>query len=226
MLKCQFHTHAAGDPIDNINYSPEELINRAAEFKYDILSITCHRKVIFSEELEKYAKEKNILLLPGIELEINKKHILGINIDKEIEQVDSFKKLKKYKKNHPQCLIIAPHPFFPTNKSLKTDLIENIDLFDAIEISFAYTLIINFNKKAEKTAKKFNKPLLAMSDCHILRYLDTGYALIEAQKEKAKIIHAIKKDKIKNITARTNLINIFLFFLQIAAQLFLAKLKK
>jgi len=200
MLKCQFHTHSSEDPCDYIAYSAKDLIKKASELKYDVLAITCHRKLVYSKKLQKYAQKKGILLIPGIEFEIDKKHILGINTNREIEKVDSFEKLRNYKKQYPDCLIIAPHPFFPGKDALKKDLINNIDLFDAIEYSFCYTKTKDYNKKAVALAKRWHKPIITTSDCHILKYLDLGYTLIKAEKNTKSIINAIKKQKIKLVS--------------------------
>ncbi|MBI2634502.1 hypothetical protein HYW82_02425 [Candidatus Peregrinibacteria bacterium] len=197
MLKCQFHTHVLGDPVDRIKYTANQLIDHAAMLHFDVLAITCHRKIIFTKELKEYAEKKGILLITGIEFEIGKKHVLGINIDEGIYEVDSFEKLRAYRANHPDCLIIAPHPFFP-GPCLKKDLLNNIDLFDAIEISWAYTKTIDFNKKAIKLATKYNKPLIATADCHILNYLNIGYCLIDSARETDSVIKAIKQNKIQN----------------------------
>lgn len=224
MLKCQLHCHAQGDPIDSINYSPEKLIDQAAKLDFDVLCITCHRKILFTEELKKYAATKNILLIRSIEFEINKKHILGINIDEEILKVDSFEKLKIYRKNHPDCLIIAAHPFFPDKTCLQQNLIDHIDLFDAIENSFAYTRLTNFNKKATAFAHKYTKPLVATADCHILSYLNIGYTFVDSEKNVPAVISAIKKDQIKITTCPTSYFKIFRFFIQIKLQNIITKL--
>jgi len=218
MLKCQFHCHAFGDPVDFINYSPKELIDEAARLKYDVISITCHRKRLFDKDLEKYAKDKGILLIPGIEFEINKQHILGINIDKEIEKVDSFQKLEKYRKSHPHCFIIAPHPYFPEKCVLGKNLEKHIDLFDGIENSFCYTSTINFNKKAIKIAKKYKKPLIATADCHILSYLNIAYVKINAKKDVKSIFKALKKGNFKNHTKATSYFKIARMIIQISLQ--------
>jgi len=209
MLKCQFHSHAKGDLVDNIKYSPKELIDKASKKNFDVLAITSHRIVIFSEELREYAEKKSIILLPGIEFEINKKHILGINIDKEIEKITNFNTLTNYKKTHPDCLIIAPHPFFPGGYSLGKELEKHIELFDAVEISFAYTKSINFNKKAIKIAEKYNKPLIATADSHFLNDIENGYTHLNCEKNTKKIIDTIKKGKLKNTTSPTSYKKIF-----------------
>ncbi len=203
MLKCQFHVHAAGDPVDYITHTAKQLISQAAKLGYEVLAITCHRKLLFNKELKKYAEKHNILLIPAIEFEINEKHILGINVDKEIESVNSFEKLKEYRQKHPDCLIIAPHPFFPGKITLKDDLEKNIELFDAIEHSFCYTTWKNYNNEALAVAQKYNKAVISTSDCHILRYLDLGYTKINCKKDIKTIIKTIKNsgytnDKVNN----------------------------
>ncbi len=197
-LKCQFHTHAIGDALDHISHTPKELIDKAKKLNYNVLSITSHRTVIFTKELESYAKKKGILLIPGIEFEINGKHILGINIDKKIEKIKTFKELEKYKSTHENCLIIAPHPFFPGKIALKKDLTENIKSFDAIEYSFCYTSTKNYNKEAKAIAKKEKLPMIATADCHDLKNLDISYTLIKSQKNTNKIIQTIKESSFTN----------------------------
>lgn len=203
-LKCQFHAHCNGDPIDHISHSPKKLIDEAAKLNYDVLSITCHRKIIFTKSLENHAKKKGILLIPGIEFEIEKKHILCINAHPDIYEVKSFEDLKNYKDKHQNCLIIAPHPYFP-GPGLKDDLEKNIQLFDAIEISWAYTKSKNYNEKALQIANKHKVPTLSTADCHILSYLDIGYFKIKSPKNIAQIFNNIKTGEIENFHKATSL---------------------
>ena len=198
MLKVQLHTHVKGDPIDRIPHTAKDLIKEAARLNYDVLAITCHRKRIFTKSLERFAKKHNILLLPGIEFEINGKHILGINVDKNITKVTSFEKLAAYRKSHPNCLIIAPHPFFPTKECLQKDLINNIQLFDAIENSFFYTKSKNYNDQALALAKRWRKPVISTADCHILKHLDIAFTEVDARKTASSVVKAIKAGKLKN----------------------------
>ncbi len=226
MLKIQLHCHCHGDPVDHIDYSPKQLIDEAKRLNYDVLCITLHRKLLFNKKLQKYAAKKDILLIPGIEFEINYKHILAINAHNDILQVNDFQKLATYKKNHPNTLIIAPHPFFPTNYCLNNDLINNILLFDAIEISWAYTKTKDYNKEAIKLAKRWHKPLVATADCHILSHLDSGYTLVEAKKDPLSITRAIRQNKIQIHSKPTHYFKIAHFIIQLSWQNFREKLKK
>jgi predicted metal-dependent phosphoesterase TrpH len=209
MLKCQFHVHTSGDPVDHIPYSPQDLIKRAQQLNYDVIAITCHNKVVFTKALQNYAREHNLILISGIELEIDKKHILVINIDPDIEDVKTFKQLRAYKVAHPDCLIIAPHPFFPGKNCLKEKLIDNIDIFDAIENSFCYTTTKNYNKKALTIAKNHNKPIVATSDSHFLKNLDLGYTMVDSKKDIHSIIKAVKQNKITIVHSPVGYLKIF-----------------
>ncbi len=216
MLKCQFHTHVLGDPEDRIKFTGKELIKKAKKLNYNVLSITCHNKIIFTKSMKKYAEKKGILLIPGIELSINKKHILVINPNENIYKIKTFNDLRNYKNTNKNCLIIAPHPFFPDIVSLKKELENYIDIFDAIEHCWAYTKYINFNKKAEKLAKKFNKPLISTLDCHVLKYFNSaGYCLVDAKQNTNSIIKAIKENKIKNIHSPTSISKILNTLIQV-----------
>ena len=226
MLKVQLHCHCYGDPVDHINYSPKELIAEAKRLQYDALAITLHRKLFFNKKIQKYAAKQGLLLIPGIEFEINEKHILAVNAHQDILAVNDFKKLATYKKEHPETLLIAPHPFFPTRYCLQKDLIENILLFDAIEISWSYTKTKNYNTKAIELAKRWKKPLVATADCHILKDLNIGYTLVEAKKDTLSIVKAIRANKIQIHTKPTSYFKIAKFMIQIPWQTYRSKLKK
>ncbi|MBD3330660.1 PHP domain-containing protein [Candidatus Peregrinibacteria bacterium] len=200
MLKCQFHCHTGEDITHALPFSAKELISHASKKGFEVVAITNHRKFFFNEDIKKHAEKHNILLIPGIELEIRRKHIICLNVDEDIERVKSFEDLKKYKKSHPDCFIMAAHPFFPGFISLKKLLLKHIDIFDGIELSYAHTKVINFNRKAAHTAKKFYKPLVATSDSHSIKNLSDGYIKLDAQKNIKSVIENLKKNRIKNIS--------------------------
>ena len=173
-MKAQLHIHIKGDPLDDVKHSWKNLIDRAKTLEYKILAITAHNKVIFPAEAKEYAKQKNILLIKGIEVTILKKHIIILNADNSAEQIHSFPELAEYKAKHPESFIMAAHPFFPF-RNMRNLLEDNIHLFDAIEYSYFVIPGINFNKKSKVLAKKYDLPVIATSDCHFLRYLDVAY---------------------------------------------------
>lgn len=200
-LKTNLHFHTGEDPKDNLPYSFNESIDYAAKLGFEVIAHTCHNKLIDKPEHTAYAAKKNILLINGLELNVEKKHVVVLNPTKEIESVSSFEELEDYKKANPQIFILAPHPYYPLS-SLGKNLERFIHLFDAVEHSWFYSKSLNLNKRAESTAKKNNLPLIATSDTHWLETLNKSYALINASsKSIPDIFQAIKNNNFKNITS-------------------------
>jgi hypothetical protein len=203
-LKVDLHTHTAEDPKDYIDYNAFELIDRASEQNFDVLAITNHNAVTYNKELEKYAEKRDILLVPGIEATLSKKHVLIINPDfKKTPQDTTLEDLARMKNDGN--LIIAPHPFFPGFKSLNSELYTYLSIFDAIEFCSCYNHMINLNKKAMITATDYHKPLIGSSDCHNIWQFGKTYSLVEARKDISSLIEAIKMGKIEVKTSPLSL---------------------
>jgi predicted metal-dependent phosphoesterase TrpH len=159
---------------------------------------------MFSPELKRYAEERGILLLPGVELTLSQKHVVIIN--PELDSLPEIRELQDLARIKTDLnLIIAPHPFFPGFKCLWSNLEEHISSFDAIEFSFFYSRLINCNKRAVKVAREHDKPLVGSSDCHNIWQVGFTYTLVEAEKNIPSIIAAIKGGKAEVVTAPLSL---------------------
>ncbi|MDY7033268.1 MAG: PHP-associated domain-containing protein [Thermodesulfobacteriota bacterium] len=197
-LKVDLHLHTGEDPLDSIKYSSKQLIDKAYAKGFDVISITNHHVVTYNDYLADYAKERGILLIPGIELSVESKHVLVINADHSFTKVKNFYDLRKVKdKDH---LFIAPHPFFPGYVCLHSKFSKHSDLFHAIEYSYFHASGINFNKKGVKKSLEYGIPLLGTSDTHRLWQLGKTYSVIESEKSTEAVIEAIKKNRVKIIT--------------------------
>jgi predicted metal-dependent phosphoesterase TrpH len=195
-LKVDFHTHTADDPQDYISFSSTELIDSACRLGFDALAITNHDVVTYNPALEKYAVERGILLIPGAELTLSHKHVIVINPElKSYQEIQTLEDLAKIK--NERTLIIAPHPFYPGSKCLKSDLEAHLSSFDAVEFSFFYSRYINCNKKAVDLAREHHRPLVGSSDCHNIWQIGSTYTLIEAEKNIPSIITAVKKGRVE-----------------------------
>jgi len=203
LLKTNLHFHTSDDPEDtHINYTFYEAVDRAAELNFAVLALTCHDKYINSDKYQRYAANKNVLLIPGIEKKIEKRDVIILNADSGVQEVNTFTKLKKYKEGHPDIFVIAPHPYFYSSYCLKEKLESNIGLFDAVECSWFYSKRINCNKRGEQIAQKYRLPFIATSDTHNLEFLYKNYALVDAgTKTKEAVFHAIRNHHFKNITS-------------------------
>lgn len=217
MLKTDLHIHTKEDPHDRykIKYTAKELIDKAAELGYDVISITNHNKVTYNEELAEYALGKGILLIPGIEKTIKGDHVLIYNITQEqADKIRDFEDLRKIKNS--DNLVIAAHPYFFIS-SLGNRLLRYIDCFDAIEYSFFCTMIVNLNKKAVKVAKNYNKPVIGNSDLHDLYFFNCTYSLIDSEKDIASVFKAINENKARLETKNLNHLHFFKVFLDIVS---------
>ena len=149
MLKVELHTHTADDPEDYIAHTAHQLIDRAAALDYDALAITLHNRQLDLEPLSAYAGRHGLVLIPGVERDIQGKHILLINFSGRAEQVDSFEAVAALKKDEPVGLVIAPHPFFPARSCLRSVMDRHASLFDAVEYNAMYSPMVNFNRAGE-----------------------------------------------------------------------------
>ena len=225
-LKVQFHIHSKQDPRDNIKYSEKQIIDRAAALGYNAIAITCHDVIIFSEDLKKYAEKKRVLLIPGIEKTILKKHVVILNADVSAQSISNFEDLKRYKEKHPESLIVASHPYYPGSESLKSALEKHHKLFDAIEYSWFHSKHFNkYNEKAIMAGEKYEIPLIGTSDNHNLKYLDKTYSIIESEsKDIPSIFKAIKQNKIETVSHNIPAIKLILIFLEMNARYYIKKM--
>lgn len=211
MLKANLHFHSADDPRHSrsIGYSTKDGIDHAAQIGMHALALTYHHFFAWTPEFHKYAAERGVLLIPGVELYVRerrgkglRRHVIVLNCTKEIESVRTFRDLEQYRKKHPQIFIVAPHPYFYGHFSLKGFLEKYIHLFDAIEHSWFYSFLFNRNHKGERVAKKYNLPFIATSDTHNLKYLGVDYAEIDAaEKTIEALLDAVRQKTFTNVTA-------------------------
>ena len=209
MLKTDLHIHSKEDPKDKMKYSVFDVIDKAAKEKFDVIAITYHEKYFDNTKAINYAKEKGILLIPGIEASIKGKEVIIINADKTAENIKTFEELEEYKKENQNCLIIAPHPFYCFSFCLRKKVLKYLSLFDAWEWNSIYLSLINPNKKTNKLAKRYNKPIIANGDIHLLEIMGNTYSLIDADKNIESIVDAIKKNKIEIKTKALSLKQFF-----------------
>lgn len=175
-IKSDLHIHTRDDPNDIIDYSTDDLFKAAQRKNIQVLAITNHDQYIFSRELEHRAADHGILLIPGIEREIEGKHVLILNGNQAVERIDTFEELRRAKPDG--LFVIAPHPFFKASICLEEKLLEHLDLFDAIEFTFFYSRLLNLNKKAVRLAQEEHIPVVGNSDCHMLKNLAICHSIL------------------------------------------------
>jgi predicted metal-dependent phosphoesterase TrpH len=190
MLKVELHSHTSDDPKDSIPYSSTDLIDRAVALGYDALAITLHDRQLDVRRLRPYAADRGLVLIPGIERTIEGKHVLLLNYETGTEDVRTFADLARLRRR-ARGLVVAPHPFYPSQTCLWSYLDRYKDLFDAVECNAMFTGLADFNLPGKRWARREGKPMVGNGDVHRLRQLGTTYSLVDAAPDAAAICDAI-----------------------------------
>ena len=199
MLKVELHTHTSDDPKDKkwITYSARQLVDEAIQQKFDVLGISCHNFMFVDEKLREDAGKRGLLLLFGIERDVEGKHVLLYNITTDVAMgIETFEDLRKARVDNPEMLSIAAHPPYWGASCLRGKIIEYLDLFDAWEHSFLHTAFHNPNKKMIIDAQKYGKVVIGNSDVHVLTDLGRTYTLVDAELQEGAVFDAIKQGKV------------------------------
>ena len=196
MLKVELHTHTADDPVDRIPHTTLELIDHAASLGYDALAITLHERQLNVDHITGYAADRGLVLIPGVERTVEGRHVLLLNFETGADEVRTFRDLARLKTEQPG-LVVAPHPFFPGSMCLGRELERHADLFDAVECNAMYARGVDFNRRAQRWARRHGKPLVGNCDVHRLWQLGPTYSLVDAPRDADAICAAIAAGRVR-----------------------------
>ena len=209
MLKTDLHIHTADDPRDIVTHDARALVDRAAALGFGSLAITLHDRQFRDSRVDDYARERGIVLLPGVERTIHGKHVLLINFPAAAAQARTFEEVAALK-SRCNGLVIAPHPFFPAPSCLAGLLDRHVDLFDAIEWTYFWLRGANFNRRAAAWAQRYGKPLVGNSDLHDLRQLGRTFSTVAAERQPDAICEAIRQGRVSLTTSPAGYVDLAL----------------
>ena len=179
-IKVDLHIHTLDDPLDALDYSAHELLERARTLGFRVLAITLHDAVFDRPEVFADAASMGILLIPAAEVRLEGADVILLNVSAEeiapLRNLDDLAALRAHRGS--SLFTIAPHPFYVLGGSIGGKLVERIDLFDAIELCHFWSRLFNPNKRAIELAEQFGKPLIATSDAHQLHAFGSNYTSI------------------------------------------------
>lgn len=200
MLKVDLHLHTGDDPVDLVEHTAAALVDRAAAAGFHALAVTLHERQLVDPTLTAYARDRGIVLVPGIERTIAGHHVLLLNYPASAaESAATFEDLARLRARG-QGVVIAPHPFFPGPKCLGADLDRHADLFDAVEWSYFWMHGLNFNARAAAWARQVGKPLVGGSDLHDLRQFGRTYSYVDAEPDAASVCAAVREGRVSVVT--------------------------
>ena len=190
-LKIDLHIHSCYS-YDSV-ITPEDLIFYAQKHGLDAVAITDHNRI---DGALKIAKEKDFLIIPGIEISSRNGHIIGLNLREVIpaelsadETVDRI--------HEAGGIAVACHPitFFKESLGAHTN-----SKFDAIEVINASAIPFGYSvKRGKNLAFQLGKAQTAGSDAHYGPEIGYAYTLVDAELELEKMIKALTEGLCKPI---------------------------
>jgi predicted metal-dependent phosphoesterase TrpH len=176
-IKIDLHIHTLDDPKDAVDFSAHQLLERARSLGFLVLAITLHDAVFDRKEVFADAADMGILLISAAEVRLLGADVIVLNVTpEEIAQLKDFDDLRQLRAHRGNSIFtIAPHPFYIFGGSIGSRLFAEIDCFDAIEFCHFHIGPFNPNRRAQRVATRFGKPMIATSDAHRLHAFGRHY---------------------------------------------------
>jgi predicted metal-dependent phosphoesterase TrpH len=215
MLRADFHHHLNTDPIDGffVQHSAGDLIDRAVAVGLNVLAITCHESVPYDGDASRYAAQRGVILLRGMEATVDGQHVLLINFPEFPPGICTIEDIAARKTR--EALVVAPHPFYPAGIAGGDVLAAHRGVFDAVEFSGLYTALTpQFNKRAIDFAKTAGLPVVGNTDTHFLWQVGHTMTLIDAPLESAGVIDAIRRGRVQLATRPLSWAQLLRFIVQ------------
>ena len=220
MLRADFHHHIDADPVDGafVPHSAGALIDRAVALGLNVLAITCHESVPYDGDATRYAAERGVVLLRGMEATVDGHHVLLLNFPEFPPGVCTMADIAACKTG--DSLVVAPHPFYPIRFGGGDTLMAHRALLDAVEFSGMYTALTGrFNQRAVRHARSVDLPVVGNTDTHFLWQMGRTFTLIDAPLEPKAIVDAVRRGRVQLVTRPLSWIALLRFLVDSGATL-------
>ena len=188
VLKVDFHVHT--EASHDCESSVEEVIEEAQRKGMDAIAITDHDSVGSHEKAFELAEDKDLIIIPGIEISTSEGHLLGLNITEEVESGLSLEESIETVQDLGGIAVV-PHPFQYFRHGVNKKSLKNA-VPDAIEV-FNSRLIVGFrNFQADHYAGKNGYAKIAGSDAHAPGLVGTTFTAVSCDNSVESIIEEVK----------------------------------
>jgi predicted metal-dependent phosphoesterase TrpH len=185
-FRVDLHNHCQGDPVDPLTHTIFEHIDQARKVGLDAIAMTWHRRVCSDAAAFDYARERGLLLIPGMEAEVGGKHVVIVGLrDGDLPGRTNWDEIRALRARKPGVIVMAAHPFYPHPSCLNRRINEGIDCIDVVEWC---SLHVNWlpsrvspNLRAARWAQRHGKPLMACSDAHSPAAIGRTPSTVEAE---------------------------------------------
>jgi predicted metal-dependent phosphoesterase TrpH len=164
---------------------PEDLFFYAKKHGLDAVAITDHDRI---DGALKIAKEKDFLIIPGIEVSSLNGHIIGLNVREVIPtKLTADETVERI--HEVGGLAVACHPitFFKASLGGHTSSkFDAVEVINASAVPFLYSV-----KRGRRLAFQLGKAQIAGSDAHYGPEIGCAYTIVEAELELEEVIKAL-----------------------------------
>jgi len=171
---------------DYLGHTLFQHIDQAKKVGLDAIAVTWHRKICAVPEAFEYARQRNVLLIPGMEADVDgRHHLVVLNVaEDDLPPEPTWSQIRALRARKPEVLVMAPHPFYPHPSCLGKIMNEHPDCIDAVEWCIMHVQWlpgrVNPNLRAARWAHQHGKTLIACSDAHTLDSIGKNASTVEA----------------------------------------------
>jgi len=200
-LRIDFHVHTNYSIDSTIEI--EELVPRCRAVSLDGLAVTDHDTLEGARKAMKRCKD--IIVIPGMEIETSKGHVLALNVTKVVKKDPDF--LETIENVHELGgIAVIAHPFSILKPLVDVDTLSASGL-DAVEVanatSFPYSLMMRKNKTL---AEKLGLPMTGGSDAHFSTVIGRSYTVVDSDsKDISDILEAVGEGRTDVVGGRITL---------------------
>ncbi len=171
--------------------TPKEILDAAEERNIKVIAIADHNSIEGAKEAVKLARDRDIIVLPAVELSTIDGHLLGFNatepVPKWLTAEAAIDKLREQ-----GAFVVAAHPMFVIAsiglkaRKLKLDALEGFNARCAVS-----------NSSSQRLAKRLNLPVTGGSDAHSLDEIGNGLCITAKEVYTVEdVLRAIKHHKV------------------------------
>ncbi len=190
-IDLHMHTHYSSDATTTLR----QVVQYAKKRGLDGVAITDHDTLLGALRL---ARQRDLLVIPGMEIETTKGHILAMDIGEHFgEALDTELTFSTVieKIHEADGTAVVAHPASMLKSGLGNKILSETDI-DAIEVvnSAAFPFFLS-TRLSRRLAKQLKLPQTAGSDSHHPQEIGKAYTLVDADSNVDDVIEAIKKGK-------------------------------
>ncbi len=178
VLVLVFEPHCHSYVSDGVS-SPEGLVRRARLRGVDVLAVTDHDTFRGSLLASRVSQLYDVIVVFGAEVSTVWGDVLVFCPEPLGEPLPRDVFVLRDEASRNNCVLVAAHPFHvPIMPSVGVMLLRFPSVFDAVEVWNAKGLPV-FNIPAIMAARRFGKPGVSGSDCHVPSALGVAPTLVE-----------------------------------------------